>query len=307
MVITIICIFRPPVYKTREGWESTNLGKLEEETKKTKEKTKDKGQKKMIRKLLLWLRVSILRLITFFTQSVAYGTQPSRIGNATNTILLMGDGNAEGVGDQLGHTGLVEQLNSHLRKCSNENLTAASDILRMKWRVVTSGRFHTNSKHWLPGNIDSMFSKSLMNHNPSIVILMLGSDYEENSDDMIENILRIIQSLIDDKRMVIIPGVPNYYGENERYSIGIELRKRIKQLHDKDGHGDSVVVCDGKGDLSKICALGEDVISKSDDLCTLNARGYRLLGADMFQDVAKLAKKVEWTFWKKQLYSQSRS
>lgn len=248
----------------------------------------------------LFVRVFILRLSLFFVQQIEYRTLPARLSDATRTVLLIGDGTAEGVGDNLGHTGLTSSLNSLLRTTRNDH------NLRLSWRVVTAGRLYTSSADWLPAS--PLFRKAFTSgvyRDAHVVVVALGMHDDLSAADhapIVENVMIIVQALVTMRKVVVVPLFPNFHPRrSDAYAAvaraNTTLREQLTTLVAAQQSATVVYDCD----MAKISSLGGDVTMAEDGFYTFNSRGYRLLAADLFEDVVLAAKKVEWVHWKDRL------
>lgn len=247
-----------------------------------------------------YFRLFVLRAILFFTQCIEYRTLPRRLSEATRLVLLIGDGTAEGVGDNLGRTGLTSSLNALLREKQDEL------HLRLLWRVMSAGRLYSTSEEWLPGSklFRRTFEKGQFRH-ATVVVVVLGMH-----DDLsagagapgVTNIIRIVDSLLDMDKAVVVPLLPNMHPRNSPAFIAAAeasraLRQSLLALADK--RKDVALAFDS--DMSKTCALGGGVLVAENHFCAFNSRGYRLLAADVLDDIIAVVKKVEWSHWKERL------
>lgn len=250
--------------------------------------------------LYLYIRLFLLRAVLFITQTIEYHTLPTRLIKATRFILLIGDGTAEGVGDALGRTGLTSALNSHLSARRNEH------NLRLPWRVVTAGKLHSTSEEWLPGTklFRKTFEKGLF-RNASIVVVILGmhDDLSGNgSAPVITNIIRIVDSLLDMDKAVIVPLLPAFhFRHSEHFTSAVDTGRALRDALQNLSNRRKGITLLYESDMAKICALGSDVFTMEEGFSSLNARGYRLFSADLADDVISAAKKLEWAHWRQQL------
>lgn len=277
--------------------------------------------------LFLWFRLAVLRLALWFEQTVIWRTLPARVRATSHTVLLIGDGVAEGVGDQFGKTGLCGALTKKLRDLK---LHGPQQGLRLNWRVATAGKLWSTSTDWLPG---SQLMRQAIIRQASVVVVLLGSHDErkddggsaadgDSDDELIENIIRITESLLDEEKMVIVPGIPNYFDNRVeptqfacKVATAAQLNKRLDALAKKYAESESGNADPSRhrateiknrltkadADIAKICALGDDTIARDRGFSTLNPRGFRLFSGDLFEDVVRAAKKVEWAYWKQEL------
>lgn len=282
--------------------------------------------------MFLWFRLAVLRFALWFEQTVIWLTLPARVRATSHTVLLIGDGVAEGVGDQFGKTGLCGALTNKLRDLK---LQGPQQDLRLNWRVATAGKLWSTSTDWLPG---SQLMRQAIIRQASVVVVLLGSHDERKDDDssvadgdgagsdsddeLIENIIRITESLLDEEKMVVVPGIPNYFDNRveptqfaRKVATAAQLNKRLDALAkkyaatesdnaDSSRYGATEIknrLIKADADIAKICALGDDTIARDKGFSTLNPRGFRLFAGDLFEDVVRAAKKVEWAYWKQEL------
>lgn len=250
--------------------------------------------------LYLYIRLFILRAILFITQTIEYRTLSTRLTEASRFVLLIGDGTAEGFGDSLGRTGLTSALKLRLRERRNEH------NLKFPWRVVTAGRLYSTSEDWLPGTklFRQTFEKGLF-RDATIVVVTLGMHDDLSagaSAPAITNIIRIVDSLLDMDKAVIVPLLPTFhFRHSPLFTSAIEAGRALRDaLQNLSNHRKDVKLS-FEADMAKVCALGTDAFTMEEGFTTLNARGYRLFSADLIDDVILVAKKVEWSHWRHQL------
>ncbi|GAB0489654.1 hypothetical protein MMPV_000879 [Pyropia vietnamensis] len=76
---------------------------------------------------------------------------PPKASPTHRTVLLIGDGLAEGVGDSLAVGGLAARLNTLFADAAREARMPHTTLpLKLTWSAVSAGRLHASSADWLP-------------------------------------------------------------------------------------------------------------------------------------------------------------
>lgn len=216
--------------------------------------------------------------------------------------LIIGDGIAEGVGDQFSYAGLTPRLQKLFDGPRREtNLTKT-------WHVFTAGRLYSTSKDWLPGG--KLLENALV-HGPyaraTIVAYVVGSHEDaRDSDEGTRNVARTAEATARLGKHIVVCAFPNFAepGTNEF----TRNRERIKLLHNTLTEAKKRLEgCEGAGtitwdvNINKVLMRRGDVIRVENNFTTLNAWGYRAFARELFDELTLAAKKVEWVHWKKVL------
>lgn len=91
-------------------------------------------------------------LFTFrATRSFLQWASPPRTSATHRTVLLVGDGLAEGVGDTLAVGGLAARINTLFAAAVREARMPHTTLpLKLNWSASSAGRLHASSADWLP-------------------------------------------------------------------------------------------------------------------------------------------------------------
>lgn len=242
-------------------------------------------------------------------QTIEYRTRPGRNSELNHTVLLIGDGTAEGFGDSPGNTGLASRINALIRE--NQELNG----LRLRWHVVTAGRLFTKSQDWLPspesssgGLSATLFQNAIVKgpfRDADVVVVFLGQhDAHENLSDTTRNIRLIAEGIVRLGKYAIVSAIPNYHPPKSQEAADVRaanqaLGKEIAKLELQKGIVKGRLHFDI--DPMKVTVHGSDVLSVEDGFYSFNSRGYRMLARDVYDGLVGVAKKVEWVYWKKRL------
>lgn len=260
----------------------------------------------------LTLHLFVLRAVIFVTQKIEARTLPARIAKGTRSVLVIGDELAEGLGDGLGRTGLVRTIDSQLREAR------LNDKLRLPWRVMTSGRTHTNTQSWLPEG--SLFERvfphsSAASYNPHIVIILFGArdNLEEGTRaPPVNHVVRIAEALVRRGIHVIVPDFVNFYSRDTPQFTKVDmannaLRRALGQLknqlreNEEENKNNEYGTIMFNADVAKVTAMGGYVVTQFRELEVFNSLGYKLLAAELRDDIIEVARRVEWVHWKERL------
>lgn len=234
----------------------------------------------------------------------------------TGTILIVGDGIAEGVGDSLAHGGLATRLNRLLAKHRHETK------LNFEWQAVTAGKLYSTSRDWLPSrdnaNSSSVKNESLFHttfftgpfRSAKVVVILLGSH-----DDVVDgsatasNIAELAHAIARLEKHVLVchtPVFPSSNAESVRLAQArnLALGEALSSSTSRSANPSASVTFGVE--LQKILFRGADVISAGKDFLTLNSFGYRSLARDILDEVTDVARRVEWRHWSSQLMPSSR-
>lgn len=229
--------------------------------------------------------------------------------------MLIGDCTAEGIGDSISNGGLPSRLNKLIRENKDQN------GLRFIWHVVTRGRLHSTSADWLPVPAEapspgkqkpSLFEQAVVSglfKNAQVVVVMLGmhDDIEQVRTETVANILSVTEAIVRLGKHAVVCALPNCHPpKSDEYttirSANQTLRASMTQLSERTkSPGCGTIAFDV--DPGKAISLGNDVLSIEEDFIALNSRGYRVFASELYDSVAKAAKKVEWTYWSGRLAS----
>lgn len=95
------------------------------------------------------MRALLVVLVLIFTP--AQWASPPRTSPNHRTVLLVGDGLAEGVGDTLAVGGLAARLNTLFAAAVREARMPHTTLpLKLNWSAASAGRLHASSADWLP-------------------------------------------------------------------------------------------------------------------------------------------------------------
>ncbi len=213
--------------------------------------------------------------------------------------LVIGDGVAEGIGDQFSYAGLSQRLQKLFDGPRHDTK------LSQTWHVFTAGRLYSTSKDWLPGG--KLLENALI-HGPyaraGIVAYVVGS-HEDARDGKngADNVARTAEAAARLGKHIVVCAFPNFAepGTNEH----VRNRERTKLLHEAlVAAKERLEGCDGAGtitwdvNIDKVLMRRGDVIRVENNFTTLNAFGYRAFARELFDELALAAKKVEWAYWK---------
>lgn len=261
--------------------------------------------------ILFYVYLLFFRLSIWFRQSVIYRTSPAyrKRSKMTGSILLLGDGLAEGVGDELSQGGLASRLNSLVRDHVDKT------GLKFMWEFLTAGRVHTTSADWLPvsredvDSKNSLFQQSLVSgpfRSAPIVILIVGSQdaATDESIDTVGNIVQIADAAARLGKHVLVAGIPCFAaaGSEEGRAIhaqNVSLAAALSALPVGE-YGANASVSFGI-DPQKVLVRGGDVVHVENSFVTLNGSGYRAYAREVHDEVALLAKRLEWSYFKERL------
>lgn len=225
-------------------------------------------------------------------------------------ILIIGDGIAEGVGDSVAHCGLASRLNRLL-------VRHRTDFgLNFSWHALTAGRLYSKSKDWLPvcDNQDgctaqwrSLFRDTFLTgpfRSSKVVIILLGNHDEiDEAESTVSNIVLIADAIVKLDKEVLVCSIPIFHnaqsaearmGHARNAALG-EALAGLSRHSSTDGSVTYGV------DLQKILARGGEVMYSESGFSTLNNFGYRALAREILDEVAPVAKRVEWRHWKARL------
>lgn len=257
--------------------------------------------------LLLLVHLWFLRISYFIRCTLLDLTLPARVKNSPlrRTVLIIGDGLAEGVGDRLAQGGPTLRLQKLMADEKERG------VLKMNWNVVSLGRLHSDSKIWAVSRDSTLFEKTFVKgegKNAHIVIVICGGG--ESVDDMeqtVERITGIAQALLRLGKAVVVATIPYYEDMNsergkkagERNKLLRESVERISKADGEKGKPISIV------DVQSIVARGPDVLWESNQFSILNSAGYRSLARLLLDEVLNPARREEWKYWKQKLTSTS--
>lgn len=251
------------------------------------------------------------RLTIWLRQSVAYGTSPALRNAApqSGSILLIGDGLAEGVGDNLARGGLSGRLNSLV----HEHVEQTG--LKFNWEFFTHGRMNSTSEDWLPvqpggsgSDQNTLFHRALISgpfKSSQVVVLIVGSDDpEDGSMNTVENIAQTADAIARLGKQVLVAKLPCLSPADSDdgqavHAKNLLLESALSSLPSEDNK-DKGTVAFGI-DPQRVLVRGGDVVNVENSCVTLNAFGYRAYARDVHDEVAMLAKRVEWAYFKTRL------
>lgn len=243
----------------------------------------------------LRLRLLFLRFQLFLSQ-----TSPLYASERKRSIVLIGDGTAEGFGDALGKTGLTARLST---------LLVENRPLRLSWRIVTLGRLWTTASDWHPtrGALFSDLTSKKTFRDADVCILTFGMHDDPTTAP--ELVADIADALVRMGKEVVVTGLFNpHTPKTEKHAqfraATEDLKHRLDSIKEQNTSPESGTVAMGV-DPVKVCVMGSDALSAEQDFYTFNSRGYRLFASDLYDDVVTAAKRVEWRYWKKQLSPSS--
>lgn len=263
--------------------------------------------------LYLQLYLLVLRLGKWFRQSLVYRSSPAYRNRTSQcgTILVLGDGLAEGVGDELSRGGLSARLNGLLQ---DHRLDSG---IKFTWEAVTAGKLHTTSEDWLPvaapaGSNEppstTLFSRALVTgpfSRAEIVVVIVGShDDIDDSSRTVQNIVQIADAAARLGKHVLVGSVPAFV--DSQSALGKAAYKRAAALKfalealSSEKYGEKGSVTFGP-DAQRVMVRGGDVVQSENTFLTFNGAGYRAFARDLHDVVAPLAKRVEWAYWKQRL------
>jgi hypothetical protein len=268
--------------------------------------------------VLFYAYLLVLRLSIWFRQIVIYQSSPVRRRglDQAGSILIIGDGLAEGVGDHLSHGGLATRVNALLHRQRERTK------LMFSWQVLTAGRLYSTSADWLPvaatvmeeraalsAGEPSLFRRTFITgpfRGANVVVIVVGS-HEDPADGAATavNIARLGDALGRMGKHVLVSSIPSYceagtdgakagFARNEALSASINALPA--NVYAVEGGSVSYGV-----DLQKIVSRGGDVAYEEASFITLNPIGFRALAREVHDAVAVVAKRVEWAHWKSRI------
>lgn len=258
--------------------------------------------------LYLSIYLFFLRLATTCYQNILYKSSPAfRKATRAGTILLIGDGLAEGVGDGLVQGGLSRRVTRLLTK------HASDTNLRFIWEAVTAGRLHSTSVDWLPAagavadDDKSLFRAALVTGpfaRAKVVVILLG--LHDSLGDGAETAANIAATACAAARLgkhVLVGTAPGF----DEAGTDEYLLARTRNLMIAEAVEALPKVFDGGGsvtmgpDVQRVLVRGGDVVEVEHDFMTLNKLGYRTYAREVHDEVAPLLKRVEWAYWREVL------
>lgn len=223
-----------------------------------------------------------------------------RFAPASRTVVIIGDCVAEGIGDSLGQGGLAPRMGRLFRELRTET------SLRLRWSVVSVGRLYTTSKDWTPGagRLEDVLVKGPLSKAEVVAYVAGSHDDPADAAQSIQNVVQTAKAIALLGKHVVVSAMPNYEApqsplyetcrERSRMVVSA-LNEAAEELPDNAGS----IMTDV--DIGKVLARRADVIRVENRFITLNSFGYRAFARELFDEVAKAAKKVEWAYWKVRL------
>lgn len=218
----------------------------------------------------------------------------------TRTVLVIGDGVAEGVGDTMSHGGLAARMEVLFRSLRQDTK------LRLNWHVYTAGKVLSTAADWEAGS--DLLTGALIggpHARADVVALVVGShDAPADAAAGTDCVARAAEAAARLGKHVVVCGFPNY--EEPRSEL-FELGRARRELLVKSLEEAVERLPDGAGtitwavDIDKVLARRGDVIRVENRFTTLNSIGYRAFARELFDEVVLAAKKVEWAHWKVKL------
>jgi hypothetical protein len=264
----------------------------------------------------LYLQVYLvgLRFGVWVRQTLMYRTSPAirkRLPQS-GTILIVGDGIAEGVGDNLSSGGLASRVSALLRE--HRGRTG----LKFLWEAVTVGKLHSTSIDWLPvappgddgdgGGSVSLFRRALATgpfRRAEVVVVIVGS-HERVADSAatVGNIAQIADAAARLGKHVLVASIPSFAEPRSdagkaAHARNVALQAALSALPTGE-YAPKGSVSHGV-DAQQVLARGGDVVQTENSFLTFNAMGYRSYARELHDTVAPLAMRVEWAYWKQRL------
>ncbi|PXF41641.1 hypothetical protein BWQ96_08652 [Gracilariopsis chorda] len=249
--------------------------------------------------IYLYFRLALHRVLLFISQTVEYSTMPVS-SQYHRTILLLGDGTAEGIGDAFGHTGLCSRINHLIRK------ERETSNLRMLWSVITCGKMFSTAADWRPTaqNGPTLFHRFIRRKpfsNAHVVVLFFGMHDDLTDQRFPQDVADIARALALLGKHVIVADLPNVYShKDERYAVVTSANSRMKHLVQQVAEEikPSAISVSLGIETMKTTAMGAHTLRQEKSCATFNGNGYRLLARDVYEQLVLAAKRVEWSHWK---------
>ncbi|CAN8067556.1 unnamed protein product [Agarophyton chilense] len=250
----------------------------------------------------LYVCIAIHRVVLFFAQSIEYRSAPVK-RDVHRTILLLGDGTAEGIGDSFGNTGLCSRVAQLIRKERDQS------GLRMVWSVLTCGRIFSTARDWKASSqqgttlLHRVVKKRLF-ADASVVVLLFGMHDDLSDEQVPRDIADIARAVALLGKHVVVAGLPNFYShKDERYGMvrraNEQLKRLVAQVSEELKASGVSVSCEV--DTMKTTAMGAHTTTQQNAFFTLNGNGYRFFARDVYEQLVFAAKRVEWAHWKGRL------
>lgn len=246
--------------------------------------------------LFITIHLLVLRFTTWVRQRLLMQHKTS----ATRTVLVIGDGVAEGVGDTMSHGGLAARMEALFRTL------AAETQLRLPWHVYTAGRLLSTAADWEAAS--EMLTGALVSGphaRAEVVALVVGShDAPDDAQAGTGCVARTAEAAARLGKHVVVCAFPNYEEpRSELFDLGRARRELLVKCLEEaverlpDGAGTITWAVD----IDKVLARRGDVIRVENRFITLNSIGYRAFARELFDEVVLAARKVEWAHWKVKL------
>jgi len=226
--------------------------------------------------------------------------------------LIIGDGVAEGIGDQFSYAGLAQRVQNLF------NAPRADTKLGLRWHVFSLGKLYSTSEDWLPGS--NLLENALV-HGPyarsEIVAYVIGShEHPRDAPAGADNVSRTAEAIARLGKHVVVcaypnlaeRGTPEYAAYKARQRLVCEklqeAKNRLEDVHIHihiDASATQIGSIEWGVDIDKVLMRRGDVIRVENRFTTLNSWGYRAFARELFDSLALAAKKVEWVHFKKLL------
>jgi len=204
--------------------------------------------------------------------------------------LIIGDGVAEGIGDQFSYAGLAQRVQNLF------NAPRADTKLGLRWHVFSLGKLYSTSEDWLPGS--NLLENALV-HGPyarsEIVAYVIGShEHPRDAPAGADNVSRTAEAIARLGKHVVVCAYPNLAERGTpEYAAYIHIHI--------DASATQIGSIEWGVDIDKVLMRRGDVIRVENRFTTLNSWGYRAFARELFDSLALAAKKVEWVHFKKLL------